>query len=237
MRFSGIVLGLVIVSVGAALLFDKLDVSGAGAGTIVDYWPVLIIVLGVSQWFGRGLLPGFGSLMVMTLGGILLAQNLIDDKSFGDLWPVFAIAIGVSIILGPFRRNRHGRRFSMKFQGRGRRWKGHGIGPGHNTEAFFSGGGRQVDGEYTGSNARVKLASDGIDLTRATLPEDGATLNLDVLLGEYKIRVPGDWKLDIRAEVTMGQIEVNRPDNDDERSGPTLVIDGRVLMGGVEITG
>ena len=40
----------------------------------------------------------------------------------------------------------------------------------------------------------------------------------------------------IRSEVTMGQIKFNRAGDDEERSGPTLVIDGRVLMGGVEIT-
>ena len=235
MRVTKLVFGLVIVLVGAALLFDKLDVAGSDIPG--DYWPVLLIVLGFLGWVGRSLLPGFGSLMMMTLGGILLAQNLIDDTSFGDLWPVLAIAIGISIIFGPHNRRHHGRGFRMKFRGGGRRWKNrHRIDSSHDSDAFFSGGGRQVEGEYTGSRARVKLASDGIDLTAATLPEGGATLDLDILLGEYKIRVPNDWKLDIRAEVTMGQIDVNRPTVEEERSGPTLTIDGRVLMGGVEIS-
>ena len=34
----------------------------------------------------------------------------------------------------------------------------------------------------------------------------------------------------------MGKIKFNRAGDDEERSSPTLVIDGRVLMGGVEIT-
>ena len=34
----------------------------------------------------------------------------------------------------------------------------------------------------------------------------------------------------------MGQIKFNRAGTDEERSGPNLVIDGRVLMGGGEIT-
>ena len=78
---------------------------------------------------------------------------------------------------------------------------------------------------------------DGIDLSSSTLPPEGATLELDVLLGEYKIRVPNDWKLDIQADVTMGQIEVNRRSVGEERAGHTLTVAGRVLMGGVEITG
>ncbi|MCI0775688.1 MAG: hypothetical protein J4O01_02620 [Chloroflexi bacterium] len=236
MRTGGMVFGLAVVLVGAAILFGNLDVSGSGA--VGDYWPVLLIVIGFFGWVGRSLLPGLGSMLMMSLGGILLAQNLIADTSFGDLWPVLVIAIGVSIIFGPRHRRHHGRGYRMKFRGGGRRWRNrHWVDSSHDSDALFSGGGRQVDGEYTGSRARVKLASDGIDLTAATLPEAGATLELDVLLGEYKIRVPNDWKLDIRAEVTMGQIDVNRPTVEEERSGPTLTIDGRVLMGGVEISG
>jgi hypothetical protein len=235
MRIGGMIFGLVIVLLGAALLFDNLKVPGTG--NIGDYWPVLVIILGASQWLGRRRLPGFGSLMIMTLGGVLLTQNLVDDKSFGELWPAFAIALGVSIVIGPFNRKRHRNGFRMKFEGGGRRWKNRHRGSSrHDSDAFFSGGGQEVDGEYTGSRARVKMGSDGIDLSSATLPEDGATLELDILLGEYKIRVPNEWKLDIKAEVTMGQIEVNRLSVEEERSGPTLTIDGRVLMGGVGIT-
>ncbi len=95
-----------------------------------------------------------------------------------------------------------------------------------------------MEGEYTGSTARVKLASEGLDLSMATLPEDGATLKLDITLGEYKVRVPNEWKLDIQADMTMAEIEVNRPTEPAEgRAGPTLTIGGRVFMGGVEITG
>lgn len=236
MRFGRVIFGLVVVLIGAALMLGKLDVAGTDIPG--DYWPVILIAVGFIGWVSKGFLPSFGSLMLMTLGGILLTQNLVDDKSFVDLWPALAIAIGVSIIFGG--RHRKGRKhgFGMKFKGRGSRWNERcKTGPSNDSDAFFSGGGREIEGEYTGSRPRVKLASDGIDLTGATLPEDGATLNLDIMLGEYKIRIPNDWKLDIKAEVTLGQIEVNRPDVDGERTGPTLTIDGKLFMGGVEVTG
>ena len=131
----------------------------------------------------------------------------------------------------------------MKFQKRGKRSKWSGWGnrnremSGHDSDEFFSGSERTVDGKYTGSLARVKLAGGSIDLSKATLPEDGATLELDVMLGGYKIRMPNDWKLVIIADVTMGDISDNRPSaSEGERTGPTLTIDGRVFMGGVEIS-
>ena len=39
-------------------------------------------------------------MVLMALGGILLTQNLVDDKSFGDLWPALAIVVGIAIIFG-----------------------------------------------------------------------------------------------------------------------------------------
>ena len=82
----------------------------------------------------------------------------------------------------------------------------------------------------------MKRCGDGIDRAAGTAADDGATLELGIVVGEYKIRLPNEWKLDIKAEVTMGQIEVNRLSVEEDRSGPTLTIDGRVLMGGVGIT-
>jgi hypothetical protein len=56
------------------------------------------------------------------------------------------------------------------------------------------------------------------------------------MLGGYKIRVPNEWKVEFAADITMGEISDNRPDADGDRTGATLTIDGRVFMGGVEIS-
>jgi hypothetical protein len=49
--------------------------------------------------------------------------------------------------------------------------------------------------------------------------------------------MPNDWKMVVTADVTRSDISVNRPDaSEDERTGSTLTIDGRVFMGGVEIS-
>jgi predicted membrane protein len=237
MRISKFVFGLVIILVGAALLFDKLDVSGSAIPG--DYWPVLLIVMGFFGWFGRSLFPHLGSMLMMSLGGILLAQNLIDDKSFVDFWPVLAIAVGLSIIFGPRHGKNRKKKFRMNFEGGGGgRWnKRRRSHSGHDTNEFFSDSSRKVDGEYTGSVAHIKLAGGSLDLTEAVLPEAGAVLELDIVLGGYKIRVPNNWKIDIDADVTMGEISDNRSDSSEEgRTVSTLTVGGRVLMGGVEIS-
>jgi predicted membrane protein len=236
MRFGGVIFGLIIVLIGAALLFDNLD---AGSNNIPgDYWPVILIAMGFIGWVRKGLRPELGSMVLMSLGGILLTQNLVDDKSFGDLWPVLAIAVGVSILFGSGNRKRKKHGFGMKFQGGGKRWKNkHGHRSSSEASAFFSGGSRSFEGEYTGSTEKVRLGSGGIDFSTATLPEEGATLRLDIALGEYKIQVPSHWKVDIQTEITMAEIEDDRAPAEEERTGPTLTVGGKVLMGSVHISG
>jgi len=237
MKFGGMVFGLIIVVIGAAMLLDNIDVSGDYP--IGDYWPVILIALGFLGWIGKGLRPELGNMVLMSLGGILLTQNLSYDYSFGDLWPALAIAIGIAIIFNPHNRKRNKKNFKVKFENR-RRNRGGGSsqsGSSHDSDEFLSGGEKVVDGEYTGSTARVKLAGGSIDLTNATLPEEGAVLELDVVLGEYKIRVPGDWTVDINVDANMAEISDKRASHGgDAETGPTLVIGGRVFMGGVAIS-
>jgi predicted membrane protein len=230
------IFGLIIVVIGAALLFDNIDVSGDYP--IGDYWPVILIALGFFGWIGNALRPEFGNMVLMALGGILLTQNLSDDYSFGDLWPALAIAIGISIIFAPHNRRRKGRKnFNVRFEGKRGGWGHNRSSSSHDTNEFFSDSERVVDGEYTGSVARVKLAGGSLDLTNATLPEEGAVLELDIVLGGYKVRVPENWTVDLQADVNMGEITDNRTGHgQDGGPGPKLTIGGRVFMGGVELS-
>ena len=113
MRISGIVFGLLVV-IGAALLFDNFGVSGDYPFS--DYWPVILIAMGFLGWVGKGFRPELGNMVMMALGGILLTQNLVDDKSFGDLWPALAVAVGIAIIFGSGRNKRRKKKFENEVQ-------------------------------------------------------------------------------------------------------------------------
>lgn len=254
MRTGKSLFGIIIILVGAALLFDNLDTETTDIpGT---YWPVLLIFLGAWGWLRHGWRPSFGNVIFMTLGGIFLTQNLSDEYSFRDLWPILAIAIGGSIFLAPRRKNRGWKRARHEFGN----WspnvrqnagpgpssgdsdsdsgghRGLGAATGNDTNEFFSGSERHIDGEYTGSSVNVMLAGGLLDLTAATLPEEGATLDVDVKLGGYKLRIPNDWIIDLKAEVALGEVNDSRPSVEGTRPGPTLTITGKVFMGGIEIS-
>jgi predicted membrane protein len=236
MKFSGMIFGLILVVVGAGLLLDTVDVTGDYL--MSDYWPVILIALGFFGWVGNKLRPELGNMVLMALGGIFLAQNLSDTHSFGDLWPALAIAIGIAIIFGPHNRRRKKKGLKMRFESGGhRRGRHSGSGSSHDANEFLSGSQRVVDSEYTGSFARVKLAGGSIDLTNATLTEEGAVLELDIVLGGYKVRVPNGWSVEINTDINMGEISDNRAEHGgDTEAAPKLTIGGRVFMGGVEIS-
>ena len=65
MRIPGIIFGLLVVVIGAALLFDSFDVSGDDPFS--DYWPVILIAVGFLGWVGKGLRPELGNMVLMAL--------------------------------------------------------------------------------------------------------------------------------------------------------------------------
>ncbi len=89
-----LVFGLTLVSLGALFLADQLGFFRADK--LVDFWPVLLIVLGLSKLLRPT--TDFGGLVVITLGILLL----LDRLAYYDLrqtWPLLIVAVGLSIVL------------------------------------------------------------------------------------------------------------------------------------------
>jgi phage shock protein C len=53
-----------------------------------------------------------GGLVLITLGALFLADELIPQVNFGDLWPVILIVIGVGLLINTFtKRNRNSNQY------------------------------------------------------------------------------------------------------------------------------
>ena len=79
----------------------------------------------------------------------------------------------------------------------------------------------------------VYMGGAEIDLMDAELASD-AHFSLKVIMGGVSIVVPPSWRVEVRPDVKMGEV-ANKTDPDDPADGPLLVIDVKVVMGGVEI--
>ncbi len=95
------IFGIFLIAIGAIFLVDTMDLIDTN---ILSYvWPILLILLGGSA-FRKGRKANTGSLLVLTLGVILLIGNISDDVDFGNLWPVMLIVLGLNAIFNFGRR-------------------------------------------------------------------------------------------------------------------------------------
>jgi hypothetical protein len=93
-------IGLLIVALGVALLLDRagvIDAFGRSNFGRSNFWPVVIIVVGLVKLANRpehG--PRQGGWWVFL--GVWLLLNDMRLLRFRDSWPLFLVAIGISIV-------------------------------------------------------------------------------------------------------------------------------------------
>jgi predicted membrane protein len=88
------------------------------------------------------------------------------------------------------------------------------------------------------SDAVVSVMMGGVvlDLRQTTLMRRPAHLDILCIMGGLELVVPEDWKVTIDVEPAMGGIRDARSGTVDPERPPDLVISGRVVMGGVDIS-
>ena len=90
-----VTIGLVIVALGIALLLDRAGVIDAFGRS--NFWPFVIICIGLVKLANRpenGRREGGWWVFI----GVWLLLNELRVLRFGDSWPLFLVAIGVSIV-------------------------------------------------------------------------------------------------------------------------------------------
>jgi hypothetical protein len=89
--------GLLLIAAGAIFLLQRFGISDFSS-TIQDYWPLIVITVGVSKLFHRSTIwPG---LLLMTVGAWLQAVTLhLYDFTYRSSWPLLLIVLGAGIVL------------------------------------------------------------------------------------------------------------------------------------------
>ena len=94
--------GLLMIFVGTVVLLDRLYYIDAGA--YWHYWPLLLVVVGLTQVMGYPNPREFGSgLWTIFIGLWLFACfEHIFGLTFRNSWPLFILAWGVKLVAQPF---------------------------------------------------------------------------------------------------------------------------------------
>lgn len=97
--------GLFLVIMGTLFLLEQLGYLHFRE-IIATYWPLILILIGLSVYIGNGFRRSNQALFLILLGAFFQAikLNLIERYAWRYLWPLLLITIGLWIIIKPRSR-------------------------------------------------------------------------------------------------------------------------------------
>ncbi len=223
---GGIVIGGLIVLIGLMILLDNLGIIRVH--DVWRYWPVLLIVYGVSRVLDSHSPAGYVWGGVVTLAGALLLLDNLDILVFDFhlIWPLLLIAFGLSMLLRAMDRTR----ILESSQAT--------AATSCNAFAVFGGSKRRIDTQdFRGGDAIAVFGGVEFDLRKAAMTVDQAVIDVNVVCGGLEVRVPENWNIVNRAVTIFGGIEDKTVQSkaDPNAKAPQLVITGSVVFGGISL--
>ena len=220
--------GLVVAGLGVLFLLDNFGIVGVADWW--SFWPLLLIALGISKLADpRDAHDSRRAALLIVAGGIFLAANLrLIPFPIWQLWPLILIAAGLMMLF-----DRDGARFFAAFR----------IPPaGAESQrpdaiAIFGGFKRRVQTDDFRSASYVALFGGGeVDLRRARIQGESATIEVSAIFGGFEIRVPPNWIVENRVfGMFGGAADETRPPLPDAPDVRTLIVRGSAVFGGVGI--
>lgn len=248
MRFFGgrFLIGLAILIAGILLLLNNLvEEVDINIWQILDYWPVIPLLIGLN-W----LLGSFGSsssgeekkvffswgqfisaLIAIAVGIVFLGRNLglfhVDLSIFWNmLWPVVLILAGISLL------------------------KGRAAGSGGQGRFAFMGGSNIGDQPWKleGGSYFAFMGGIEMDVTTAEIPAGETILDLTAIMGGVDVKIPPGLPVIYEGSAVLGGVTFKDQEDggifanrkieynlEDGRDNKVLRIQARAIMGGVEI--
>src|SRR6266704_3409592 len=211
-----LVLGFAVMAVGLLLTLDNLGVLEARH--YWRYWPVILIVGGLAKTVESmrecGRPVGMG---LVVIGVVLLIANfgLLPVR---QLWPLFLLGLGASIV----------------WKALARRAAEGGTSPSLSAFAVLGGVRRASNAQdFKRGDAFALMGGCELDLREASMKDDEAVFDIFALMGGVEMRVPDDWVVDNRGFALLGGfVDKTRPVRDAKKR---LILTGLAVMGGVEV--
>ena len=237
------VIGGVLVILGLLLLLSTTGLLplNLGWGFIGDWWPLLLVFWGLYGLVSGGLRFRPWAVILLLLGILFQLAELgfWEWSNLARLWPGLIVLAGLLILLRRRGRRRSRRRAARQLANS----------PAETLAAeeardflsgswaFSSGASRVVSQNFQGGDLSVTFGGLELDLRDAALAPGGATLSLEVVFGSVKIQVPGNWQVTVTSNTHIGGVTENRRQPAPEDIAGQLTITGKLVFGGLEISG
>jgi predicted membrane protein len=211
--------GIVLLALGVLLLLDNFDILESGP--VLRWWPVVLIAFGLMRMVQPGGGKIFGILLVI-VGAALLLNNLdITSIRFWDLWPLFLVLLGVSMLW---------RRSLVSAPP--------GASSPDNTlygSAFMGGFERSSASQaFEGGRLSATMGGCEVDLRNAKMKGEEVVIDVFVFWGGIELKVPREWNVQLDVSPFMGGAE-DETVHPSVAGAPRLRIRGEIIMGGLTV--
>ncbi len=226
-RRAGVAFGSIVLAVGVIMLLDRQGIVEAGQ-IFPFFWPAAILVGGLMV-LSRSTASGgrvWGG--ILTAAGILMFMDRLGyaHLSFGALWPLVLIGIGLTLVWRTLQTN-----------------VGGSPSPGPDADlvnqfAAFGGGELKSDAQdFRGGEVLAIFGGYQVDLRKASIAKGPAVLHANAMFGGIEIRVPRTWRVLLDGLPLLGGYsdETEHPDAVAGAPVPELIVRGFAMFGGVQV--
>lgn len=230
-RMKKIVLGFMVLGAGLLLLGFNTGVLDPAYRHLIFSWPILLIALGLANFFDRS--SFWAGVILTSIGTFFFLPRLIEFHfNFIHLfWPFLLILIGSVMILK--------RTFFRSFSHHIHCKTGSKLEEGIIDESNVFGSSNRIiqPCNFKGGKISNVFAGSKIDLTRTNLSEQENYLDISCVFGGVEIIVPSNWRVQIQVSSIMGAFSDKRfgAGTQQTDNSKTLIIKGSVVFGGGEI--
>jgi len=228
--------GIVIIGIGALFLLQNLGI--VYVRDIGQYWPVILIALGISRLMDNQL--PFG-VVLTAVGAVFLAHNLgyLPGNIGQYLWPAILIGVGTTMLLrgmgvgcgfpaaAAFTSSSASASASPSASSENRL----------NVHLAFSATERRINAEeFEGGEIHVAFGAAEIDLRNARTKREEIFLDCHAAFGGIELMVPENWIVVLRGHGAFGVFEdKTHPLNSGDQTKVRLIVSGGAAFGGVTV--
>lgn len=232
---SRIILGIVLLILGATFLLSELGLLHFSLGEIIrEWWPLAVIATGVIILFNNP--QTFVFPLIVIVAGFLLQfrqLGLLEFNIWSLVWPSALLVIGLSLL---FERKQGSVSYVTKENDDDDEYDTKQVTSDDKVSvlALFSGSEvKNTSRNFQGGDASAAFGAFEVDLRGASFKKEAA-LNVFAIFGGGDIIVPEGWRIETNGLPIFGGWE-NKTKQPTNENAPTLYIRGTCLFGGISI--
>lgn len=216
--------GLLIIAAGIIFLLANMDKLDFG-DFISTYWPMILIVIGISHLLTSGFRNAGVALFLIAIGAFFQLNNwgVLGGRVWAYFWPLLIIAAGLWIIFKPRPRGFGENAPEIQEDDLG-------------AFVMFSGIKRRFESDkFRGGKATAIFGGMDLDLTQTKLVDNQATVELTALFGGINLFVPRDWKVIVDSSAVLGGVDDKHSPIPATTIQATLYVKATAILGGIDI--